>query len=201
MAGLVYLFVFFIYFLIIVFFVRVAAMWARDYKRSVGLWGSVTVLLLLSPVFWDLIPIYAMHHYQCSTNSGLTIFKTLEEWKKENPGVAETLIATDGDSTVEGDTRRYRLNQRFVREDAKSQHWYTLYKKHDQIIDIKTGEVLAAHINFYNNLNNALAGGNNVTLRDYKVWMWIASCGDEVDFELRKLNDIGRTTKNIGSNK
>ena len=32
-----------------------------------------------------------MYHYECKNNAGFTQYKTLDQWKQENPGVWETL--------------------------------------------------------------------------------------------------------------
>jgi len=48
---------------------------------------------MASIIFWDVIPIYGLHSYQCHAHSGFTINKTIEQWKHENPGVAETLVS------------------------------------------------------------------------------------------------------------
>jgi len=42
-------------------------------------------------VFWDLIPTLAMHKYYCANEAGFWVYKTPEQWVKENPGVAKTL--------------------------------------------------------------------------------------------------------------
>jgi hypothetical protein len=56
--------------------------------RKVGRFVAIGLFLV---VFWDLIPVYAVHYYQCKTSAGFTVHKTLDEWKRKNPGVWETL--------------------------------------------------------------------------------------------------------------
>jgi len=44
------------------------------------------------------------------------IYKILEQWEKENPGVAETLSPSLESDEIVGANRRNYLNQRFVYE-------------------------------------------------------------------------------------
>ena len=68
--------------------------WAKRRGYSKGrAWGTAFaaffVLWLL--VFWDWIPTVAAHKYYCAKEGGFTVYKNLEQWQKENPGVVETL--------------------------------------------------------------------------------------------------------------
>jgi len=198
MLGLGYVILFFLYWLIIKWGVTYVVKWAKRSNRSSIVWGGVAAILMLSIVFWDLIPVYGTHQYQCINNGGFTVYKTLDQWRDENPGVAETLVAVNGKSSVIGDTVRYQLNQRFSWDNTNSQVWYTLYKKEENIVDIKTGEILAKNIDFYTNIKNLMTGRNH-KLRDFKVWMKIDSCesGNHY-YESMKLNDFLSEIKELG---
>jgi len=176
MIGLGYIILFVAYFFVARTVVHFTTKWASNNNKSVRLWRIITIIGMLSIVFWDLIPIYGTHTYQCASNGGFSVYKTLDEWKKDNPGVAETLVPVDGaKSTQGGETIRYQLNQRFAWDTTRSQVWYTLYKKDEQIVDIQTGEVLAEYIDFYTNLINPMVIPTT-QLRDFKMWMKINSC-------------------------
>lgn len=106
--------------------------------------GLACLIMFLIP-FWDWLPTVAAHRYYCWKDSGFTVYKTLDQWKQENPGVAETLVRTEGAPTVqEGNTLKYLLNQRFVWE-AHYHHLpilpVTVYE--DRLIDRTTSAVLA----------------------------------------------------------
>ena len=67
--------------------------YARKHGRSVKRWGWGAALVMWLIPFWDWLPTVAAHQYYCATESGFWVYKTLDQWKKENPGVAETLVA------------------------------------------------------------------------------------------------------------
>ncbi len=62
-------------------------------QRGKKHWGRNTALIFTAIMFWDLPIVWGTHSYQCANNAGFILNKTLEQWKAENPGVAETLIA------------------------------------------------------------------------------------------------------------
>ncbi len=91
MLGLVVLFVIGIYLAISALVVWLATRWAKKRGRRGWVWGGVAAFAMYNLVFWDLIPTLAMHKYYCATEAGFWVYKTPEQWVKENPGVAETL--------------------------------------------------------------------------------------------------------------
>lgn len=91
MLGLVVLFVIGLYLAISALVVWLAARWAKKRGRRGWVWGGVAAFALYNLVFWDLIPTLVMHKYYCATEAGFWVYKTPEQWVKENPGVAETL--------------------------------------------------------------------------------------------------------------
>jgi len=91
MIGLGYILFFWLYFLLSRVVVRTFAATAKQYHGDGRLWGFLGGFLMYNLLFFDLIPVHAVHYYECKTEGGLTVYKTIEEWKRENPGVAETL--------------------------------------------------------------------------------------------------------------
>ena len=59
-------------------------------KRALCAFGGFLIVYL--PLMWDLIPTDLAHRYYCKKEAGLWIYKTLDQWKAENPGVFETLV-------------------------------------------------------------------------------------------------------------
>ena len=91
--GLVILGVLTLYFLLSVVVVIGAINHAKMNGKSVKRWGWGTAIVMYLIPFWDWIPTVAVHHYYCAKESGFWVYKTLDQWKVENPGVAETLVA------------------------------------------------------------------------------------------------------------
>ncbi|MEN8180785.1 MAG: hypothetical protein ABFS39_19495, partial [Pseudomonadota bacterium] len=54
-------------------------------------WGHIIMGLLFSMIFWYALAVEVVFWSCCAIGQDMTIYKTLEEWKRENPGVAETL--------------------------------------------------------------------------------------------------------------
>ncbi len=66
--------------------VILAARWiAKQLHGTPALWGSLAFLTMANLPFWDTIPVSLAHSQQCEAEAGLTIYKTLEQWQKENP--------------------------------------------------------------------------------------------------------------------
>jgi hypothetical protein len=60
-------------------------------RAAANAWAVWAVVVLSLPLTWDAIPTWIAFEYYAHKEAGLTVFKTLEQWKAENPGVAETL--------------------------------------------------------------------------------------------------------------
>ena len=87
--GLVILGMAALYMLISIGVVMSATTYAHTHGKSVKRWGWSAVLVMYLIPFWDWLPTIATHRYSCTTQSGFWIYKTLDQWKKENPGVME----------------------------------------------------------------------------------------------------------------
>ena len=98
--------------------------------------AAVGFLFVYLPVFWDHIPTLVMHKYYCETEAGFWIYKTLEQWKLENPGVSDTLREElDGRSS----NGAYILNQRFnwaVKKNGPL--WLNRWRWNHEVMDGKT---------------------------------------------------------------
>jgi len=121
MIGLLFLLAFGIYLAVSVWIVKATVRWARKNGRGVKRWGIAAAFFMYLLVFWDHIPTLLLHKYYCATKAGFWVYKTPEQWKKENPGVAETLTWSEHSAAYDapGVILGYRLNERFVWYDQK----------------------------------------------------------------------------------
>ncbi|MDO9371420.1 MAG: hypothetical protein Q7U07_02350 [Gammaproteobacteria bacterium] len=174
MMGLAYLLAFAVYLLISLGVVRWAIRHARKNGKSVKRWGWGAALIMYGIVFWDWIPTLVTHHYYCATESGFWVYKTLDQWKAENPGVMERLVYNKGaPSTRQGDmdtfTDTYLLNQRinFIVQQSRVFSWLPVYRIEETVIDSKSNEVL---------VRDATFGSYDRTGSNLKFWMHIERC-------------------------
>jgi hypothetical protein len=140
-------------------------------------------LLVYLPVFWDHIPTIVAHKYYCEKEAGFWVYKTLEQWKRENPGVLDALVNSKGaPSRYEryddgrGKIDTYLLNERFnwivSQQDISS--FLPIIRTEQQVKDVKKNELLARYVDF--------ATGNSVKYTvgppgPLKFWMSYQHCG------------------------
>ena len=154
-----------------------ATMWGYRHAAKIGLprkqrwlWAAGGFLLVYLPVFWDWIPTVVAHQYYCATEAGFWVYKSVDQWKKENPGVMETLVANKGAPSAHG---AYILNQRFnwvIKEDRffPLNH---MIRQEQQVVDSKTGEVLARYVDFSTSHEPRQAGWSG-----WKFWLDSRHC-------------------------
>ncbi len=160
MIGLVVLVVAVIYLAALLWATWAAYRWAK--KRGLStpkcwLAAGGGFLVVYLPVFWDHIPTVVAHKYYCEKEAGFWVYKTLDQWKHENPGVAETLVANKGapsryeaydDGHGKKDT--YLLNQRFnwvvSRQDISV--LLPIIRIEQLVMDAQKNEVLARYVDF-----------------------------------------------------
>ena len=130
------------------FLIWAAVDFAKRTGRNGKRWGFGAAIGLYLLVFWDQIPTYVLHKYYCATEAGAWVYKTPEQWKAENPGVAETLTWKDLSDNYRDDKKRwYVLNERF--------HWvsrgkpnpvFPVWRVVRTVEDVKTGEVVLKEV-------------------------------------------------------
>ncbi|MEO6976087.1 MAG: hypothetical protein ABI144_09505, partial [Gallionella sp.] len=174
MIGLMYLVFFAVYLLVSVAAVRGAIGYARKNGKSAKRWGWGAAFVMYSLVFWDWIPTVAVHQYYCAKDSGFWVYKTLDQWKAENPGVAETLVANKNSPYKSeqfddgyGTTKTYFLNERFTWSITKQDMFGLLpIVREEQLVrDVAKNEVLARYVDFWT--------GNSIehfVSMPYKFW-------------------------------
>ena len=91
MIGLGYILLFWLYYFLAKSIVQAIVEKAREQGRNTRIWGSISAFAMFNVLFWDLIPVYGVHSYKCAKEGGFKIYKTIDQWKHENPGIAETL--------------------------------------------------------------------------------------------------------------
>ena len=176
MIGLSYLVALAVYLLISVAVVRGAIGYARKNNKSAKRWGWGAAFVMYSIVFWDWIPTVTVHQFYCAKDSGFWVYKTLDQWKAENPGVMETLVANKGDpSTSQGDMQNFIdthfWNQRIISKFEKSGPFiYKVWRHEQTIIDAKTGEVLSRFVDF--STGNGHVGGEP----ELRFWLHSDGC-------------------------
>lgn len=156
--------------------VPMAVRYAAKHGRSKWRWGIGAFLLVYLPIFWDWIPTVVAHKYYCEKDSGFWVYKTLEQWKAENPGVMETLTTQRVRPHQHvGDMRNYvstsTVNQRFDYVNKKSGPFlFGVWQHNQEIIDSKTGTVLARQVDF--STGNGNVGGEP----ELKFWVHSDNC-------------------------
>jgi len=180
MFGLAVLVVGVIYLVLLIAVTRFAYSAAKKHgysKAKCRMAAAVGFLTVCLPVFWDHIPTVVAHQYYCSTEAGFWEYMTVEQWKKENPSVAEMLVE-DKNAPFKrvGDDKNYidtkTLNQRFRWAAGKHRLLFLLpvYSWKSEIVDSNNGKVVARYVD--------LSSGEG---RDYlKFWMNISNCSDRI---------------------
>ena len=151
-------------------------------KRALCAFGGFLIVYL--PLMWDWIPTDLAHRYYCKKEAGLWIYKTLDQWKAENPGVFETLVYNkDRPLKVYYDDKTARkfvsfLNKRinYTSEKKRVISFLPLRKKILEVIDAKNNEVLARYVDF--SYGGPLAFGIMP-----KIWMSGPFCEDTEHLE------------------
>lgn len=176
-----------LYLVLAIFVVTGAISHARKNGKSVKRWGWGAALAMYLIPFWDWIPTVAVHQYYCATEAGFWVYKTPEQWKKEDPGAMEGLVANRGaPSTRQGDKPNfadtYLVNQRInkVVEERRVSSVLHIFRHEESVVDSKANEVLARYVNYVAGYPNGLALGGppGAGLAVGKFWLASARCSD-----------------------
>lgn len=179
MTGIVVIPAVLLYLLLSVVVVFLAVRYARRSGRSAKRWGWGVALVMYLIPFWDWLPTVATHQYYCAKDAGFWVYKTVDQWKAENPGVMETLMANKGapsETVYSGNNyiSTYVLNQRFnwiVERTGPFQIHRHQWKQ--ELIDTKNGEVLARYVDFSTGENKKFPGEPEI-----KFWLQSKHCTD-----------------------
>lgn len=178
-----------LYLLISIAVVRWAIRYARDNGRSAKRWGWGAALVMYLIPFWDWIPTVATHQFYCAKDAGFWVYKTPEQWKTENPGVMETLVANKGyPSSHEGDMANYTttsfLNSRFnLVVKRRGPLFLHRWLREDTLIDTRTNETLAQYVDFSTSQERRQAGWSG-----WKFWLDSRDCIGGLDKAIESGN-------------
>ncbi len=198
MLGLLYFGALLLYLLAAVLLAWLGTRLARRFGLAGWKGGLPIFLAVILLVFWDWLPMEIMFRYDCSNYAGFTQYKTLAQWKEENPGVAETLQPSKGvNSTREGNRERYVLNKRFAWDIIRTNHPLHIQEREERIVDRKTDEVLARYVDFNTDIPPIALGVKSPGA--YKVWMMKRSCESSDRPKQIMFNGYQQSTQSLGS--
>ena len=131
-------------------------------------WSVAAVLVLSLPMTWDAIPTWIAFRYYSHKEAGIQVFKTLEQWKAENPGVAE-MLKPYGDfdkrrNSIKLGNNKFRnpLNDRFAEDTQQFDKLFlSVYAHRYAVIDVKNETVLANWIEVGSGNNGGFASGGS----------------------------------------
>ena len=160
-----------VYLLLSVIVVCLATWFARKCGRNAKWWGWGAVLVMFLIPFWDWLPTIAVHQYYCATQSGFWVYKTLDQWKEENPGVS--LHSGRTIQTMPDGGELYILDERFAIETHRRNPIPGLSTKVADrlLVDRKTNEVMAKEVTVGSGYGNPVVTGNG-----YKFWLSMKPC-------------------------
>jgi hypothetical protein len=153
--GLVVIVALGLYLLISIAVVSGAANYAKSRGKNAINWGFGAALVMFLIPFWDWIPTVVMYKYDCSTEAGFWVYKTSEQWKKENPRVMETLTENNLRVVREGKkggfTDTYYINPRFnkIVKEYRASPVLPIYRLEQEFVDTKDASVLARYVDFW----------------------------------------------------
>ena len=191
MMFIAYLFFFLVYLGFSVFVVRRVVAAARRRGRKAWKWGLPVALVLYLIPFWDHVPTLVIHKYLCATKAGLWVYKTPEEWKKENARVLADLTWQDISPHFATGEVDYglRLNQRINYERRVSTvPVFPVNIEHTLLKDIATGDVLVRQVTVWSGYDS----------HHVKRWLGRKICGPNAKTfgRLKKeYKEIGRSTE------
>ncbi len=153
---------------------------ALDRGKNPAPWALSAALVMFLIPCWDWIPTVVAHKYYCEKEAGFWVYKTLDQWKTENPGVIEMLVANKGEpSSRQGDMVNYIdtyfVNQRinWVVKQNDIAALLSVIRREQEVVDIKDGKILARQIDF---------GSYDRTWNGLKFWMSIQHCNEGRDY-------------------
>ena len=171
--GFVILIAMAVYLLLSLGVVAGAISYARKNGKSIKKWGWGAALVMYLIPFWDWLPTVTVHQFYCAKDSGLWIYKTLDQWKAENPGVLETLVDNKNwpHQRIDGKDVA-KINQRIRLTYAESNENF-LHRWPDirELVDAKNNEVLARYVDFSTSHERGQAGWSG-----WKFWLHNESC-------------------------
>lgn len=159
MMGLVILGVLVVYLIVSIWVTKKAVSWAKANNKKPWVWGGLAAFVMYNLVFWDLIPTLVMHKYYCDTQTGFWVYKTPEQWMRENPRMKEGVgsqeqITADRkvDKLENGFRETVSVNQRtkikYIFTVVSAIPIFDLSKHEEALLDSSKNFVLAKRVFF-----------------------------------------------------
>jgi hypothetical protein len=187
MTGLIMLSAALMYLLLSIVVVRLAIRYARNNGRSAKRWGWSAALVMYLIPFWDWLPTVATHQYYCAKSAGFWVYKTVDQWRSENPGVMETLVYEKDIPHIQTPYgRAIVLNQRFLHiHKYEGPLPFNRWRIESEIRDSRNGEVIAREVNFSTSQERRQAGWTG-----WKLWLNSERCSIESHRDQGSLGQI-----------
>ena len=130
-------------------------------------WAVGAVVVLSLPITWDAIPTWIAFEYYTKKAAEVMVFKTLEQWKLENPSVAETLepyghgAKDKRDNSIKFSNGKSRtpMNKRFAYDSQLEKIFLSVTLARHEIVDTETGEVMFRWVTVGSGNSGGLASG------------------------------------------
>lgn len=196
MIGLVILIAGVIYLALLIWATRAAYRWAKNKGLPKSkCWAAAAggFMVVYLPVFWDHIPTLVTYQYSCMTEAGFWEYQSIDDWRKENPGVAETLVyprIPRHSSSKEGKTatRIDFISQRFQWISQKTGPLpVNRWRLESELVDRATGKVLARAVDF--SAGDGRVGGDFAI----RFWLQLGLCSDKGGYDL----EVGRISQRL----
>jgi hypothetical protein len=163
--------------------VALAVSYATKRGKSSIRWGLSAALVMYLIPCWDWIPTVVAHKYYCEKEAGFWVYKTLDQWKAENPGVMEGLVDNSPNEYPNWPSENWNgreiasINQRFGMlytnhlHGLESELFLNNWRWETELVDKKTGGVLARRVDFSMG-NEGYIGG----MHSLKFWLISENC-------------------------
>ena len=198
MFGLAVLMIFIAYILIAVLAIWLAKRYARRNNKNVSRWRWGAALVMFLIPFWDWIPAVVVHQYYCATESGLWVYKSPEQWRADNHDYEYDLAEKEPFDKVEkldGYSVRTTYWSPRIKEISRTGGAFFLHRwsRSDEVIDSKSGDVLARFVDFSTSHKRKMAGWSG-----WKFWLSSNSC---IGGRERAIQYVGLVKKFVRDNK
>jgi len=188
--GLVVFMAIGVYLLISLAVVAWTVVYAQKHGKRAWLWASAAAFVMYNLVFWDWIPTVVVHKYYCEKEAGFWIYKTLDQWKAENPGVMEGLVSynknpggfnvdwpfqykkeDDGHSKTIINHINERFDELFIQQDVTE--LVPIIRKENVLWDKNKNQAIARYVDFGtgNSVKNTIGPPGPL-----KFWLNNSSC-------------------------
>lgn len=188
MLAVAFFLVLAVYLVLSSFIAKQAARLARRFGWRGWSLAIPAFVVMLGLVFWDWIPMEVTYRYYCNNEAGFTQYKTIEQWREENPGVWERLTPAQDVKPIREDYYQRRpLNERFSWDTHWVHHGFKVVEIQESIVDMKTDSPIAVYVDFRTDFSPIGWGGS---VRDLKFWMYKGRCEEKIITEMPEFNTV-----------